>query len=152
MLKMSRSTERKLIYAASAWQILTGFITTFVYSFYIKSQSNNFENVSYMEAKGIQSIFDSLYSFIITYGIFFIVIGTLNIIFVKRMLKDNTLQYKLPLIWIALSVIFYLLTDYISIMLSLIAAVVALAKNKAIKKHGDGSYVSKHRASYYISK
>ncbi|MFP5115373.1 hypothetical protein ACSU64_23770 [Bacillaceae bacterium C204] len=130
---MSRSFERKLIYTASGWQFITGLITMFYYSLYIKKQGSDVANLSLLEQKGIQSLFDSLYSFTVTYGLLFIVIAGLNIIFVKRLMKDDTLQYKLPLYWIFLAAAFYFLSDFISLTLCLAAAVMALAKNKPIK-------------------
>lgn len=130
---MSRSFERTIIYAASAWQLLTGVITVFFYSLYVKRQGANIGDIGIIEKKGIQAYFDSLYSFSVIYGLLFIIIGVLNIIFVTRMVKDNTLQYKLPLYWVILSVVFIVLSDYISVMLTLSAAVIALAKNKPIK-------------------
>ncbi|MFP7300081.1 hypothetical protein [Neobacillus niacini] len=130
---MNRSFERKIIYAASSWQLITGAITVFFYSVTLKKQGANVENLSLLEQKGVQSLFDSLYSFAVIYGLLFIVIAGLNIIFVKRLVKDNTLQYKLPIYWIVLAAAFYFLTDFISLTLSLVAAVIALAKNKPIK-------------------
>lgn len=130
---MNRSFERKMIYAASAWQLITGVITMFFYSLYIKKQGANVESLSFAEQKGIQSLFDNLYSFTVTYGLLFIVIAIVNIIFVKRLLKDNTIQYKLPIYWIFLAVAFFFLNDFISLTLCLVAAVIALAKNKPIK-------------------
>ncbi|MFT4414383.1 hypothetical protein ACLM5H_11040 [Fredinandcohnia humi] len=130
---MSRSFERKIMYVASAWQLITGTITVFFYSIYLKNQGAELGDLSIIEQKGIQSYFDSLYSFSVMYGLFFILIGALNIIFVMRMVKDNTLQYKLPIYWIILAIAFYFLSDFISLTLTLIAAVIALAKNKPIK-------------------
>lgn len=130
---MSRSFERKIIYIASAWQLITGFITLFYYSLYLKKQGVGVEHLPLNEQKGLQLLFDNLYSFTITYGLLFIVIALLNIIFVKKSLQDNTLQHKLPIYWIILAAAFYFLTDFISLLLCLMAAVIALAKNKPIK-------------------
>ncbi|WP_047982705.1 hypothetical protein [Ornithinibacillus contaminans] len=131
---MSRSFERKIIYAACVWQLITGIITTFFYSFYMKGQGKETEGLTYVQARGIQTIFDSIYSFVITYGMFFIVVAILNFLFTKLFMKDNTVQYKLPIAWIVFAVICYFLTDYISLLLCLVAAIVALSKNKAIKR------------------
>jgi hypothetical protein len=122
-----------MIYVASAWQIITGVITMFYYSLYIKKQGAQLEYSSIVQQKGIQSLFDNLYSFTVTYGLLFIVIAGLNIIFARRLLKDNTIQYKLPFYWIGLAVAFYFLTDFISLTLCLAAAIITLAKNKPIK-------------------
>ncbi|WP_099159520.1 hypothetical protein [Virgibacillus ndiopensis] len=131
---MNRSFERKVMYVASGWQLFTGLITIFFYSFYIKSQGSDMEQLSFFQMKGVQEIFDTLYMFSITYGLLFVVIAILNIIFVKRMVKDNTVHYKLPVYWVILAVVFFFLSDFISVALCLVAAVIALAKNKPIKK------------------
>ena len=130
---MSRSFERKVIYAASIWQLVTGAITIFYYSFTLKKQGANVDKLTLLEQKGVQSLFDSLYSFAVTYGVLFIDIAGLNIIFVRWLVRDNTLQYMLPIYWIVLAAAFYFLSDYISLTLCLVAAVIALAKNKPIK-------------------
>lgn len=130
---MSRSFERKIIYAASAWQIVSGILTMFYYSYYLKSQGANIENLTMIEQKGVQSLFDSLYTFSVTYGLFFVVIAGLNIIFTIKILRDNTLQYKLPVYWIVLAIVFYFLNDFISLTLTLVAAIITLAKNKPMK-------------------
>ncbi|WP_053367633.1 hypothetical protein [Bacillus sp. FJAT-27245] len=141
---MSRSFERKLIYAASAWQIVAGFITMFFYSMYIKKQGAQLPGLEAVERKGAESLFDSLYGYAVTYGLLFIVIGSLNILFTKKLMNDGTLQYKLPAFWIALAVAFYFLSDLISLALSLAAAVIALAKNKPIKAAGRASAEQTH--------
>ncbi|WP_409271218.1 hypothetical protein V1499_17675 [Neobacillus sp. SCS-31] len=141
---MSRSFERKLIYAASAWQITTGFITMFVYSMYIKKQGAGLPGLEAVERNGTESLFDSLYGFAVTYGLFFMVIGSLNILFTKKLMKDGTLQYKLPAFWITLAAAFYLLSDLISLALCLAAAVIALAKNKPIRKGGQAPAEQTH--------
>lgn len=130
---MSRSFERKIIFVASAWQIITGLITIFFYSFYIKSQGNDLDKLSQIEAMGVRSIFDNLFTFTVTYGLFFVVIASLNIIFVRKLVKDDTIQYKMPFFWICLSIVFFFLSDFISVMLCSVAAVIALSKNKPLK-------------------
>lgn len=130
---MSRSMERKLLYVVSGWQLLTGFITIFFYASYWKMQGAD----AGLEQNGFQSWFDNLYIFSVTYGLFFVVIAVLNIIFARKLLGDNTLQYKLPVYWIGLAAVCYFLSDYISLMLLLIVAVVALAKNKPIRLQTD---------------
>lgn len=129
---MSRSAERKIIYAASCWQLLTGIVTMFFYAFYIKKQGAELQ-LTGIEQKGMESLFNNLYSFAVTYGLLFIVIAIVNVILTKRLMKDSTLQYKLPVYLIVLAVAFYFLTDFISLTLCLMAAVIALAKNRPQK-------------------
>jgi hypothetical protein len=124
------------MYTASVWQMVTGLITVFYYSFYIKNQASGAGHLSPIESMGVQSLFDNLYTFSITYGLFFVVVSSVNFIFTRRLVKDDTLQYKLPLFWIALAVIMFFLSDFISVMLFLAAAVIALSKNRPLKLKG----------------
>lgn len=130
---MSRAFERRLIYAACIWQLITGFATAFIYSVYLKNAGSQTGDLSVLEAKAVASVFDSLYTFTVTYGLFFMAVASLNFIFVRKFVKDGTIQYKLPVCWICLAVLFYFLTDYLSLMLCLLAGVIALAKNKSIQ-------------------
>lgn len=125
--------ERKLVYAASIWQLFTGFITLFFFSYHIKQQGNHFSGTSLVEQKGVQAIFNSLYSFTITFAMLFIVIGILNILFTRSFVKDFTIQRKMPICWIGLAILLYFLSDFISVLLLLIAAILSLAKNRSIK-------------------
>ncbi|OCA87647.1 hypothetical protein A8F94_07255 [Bacillus sp. FJAT-27225] len=132
---MDRSFERKIIYIASGWQIVTGMITMFFYSMYVKQQGANLEHLQIPEQMGVQSLFDSMFTYTVTYGLFFVIIGVLNVIFAKRILKDDTLQHKLPLYWILLAIVCYFLSDYISLAFLMMGAVIALAKNKPIQAY-----------------
>ncbi|MCD7035390.1 hypothetical protein LRR81_14185 [Metabacillus sp. GX 13764] len=130
---MSRSFERKFIYAACIWQLVTGALTVFFYPIYIRAHSGNLENLSFAQQKGIESYFSSLYSFTVTYGVFFMVVAVINFLLTRKLVKDGTLQYKFPLYLICLSGVCYFLNDYLSLALCLAAAVIALAKNKPLK-------------------
>jgi hypothetical protein len=130
---MKRSFERKTIYVACVWQLFTGVITLFFYSSYVKHQGDHLHHLSLIEQKGLQSIFDSLYTFTITFGLLFIVIAILNFIFTRSIVKDETVQIKMPLIWFGEAVLLYFLSDYISTMLLIMAGIIALAKNKTIR-------------------
>lgn len=131
---MKRSLERNLIYGASVWQIISGLITIFFYSNYIKSQGTKLDNPTFSQIMGMDSVFSSYYTFIVTFGSFFILIALINIFIVQKHVKDDSLQYKIPIYWLFLAVLFYFLSDYLSLLLTSIAAVIALSKNKAIKE------------------
>ena len=136
---MKRSFERKTIYIASVWQLLTGMITIFYYSFYIRGQASQLGNLSPVESMGVQSIFKNLYMFSVTYGLFFVVIAIVNTLFTWKMMKDHTLQYKIPFIWLGLAAIFFFLSDFISVMFYVSAGVIALAKNRVLKLNHSAS-------------
>jgi len=132
MNEMTRSLERKVIYVASSWQIITGLITIFFYSNYIKKLGLQMDNPTEIQVLGMEGIFSSFSTFAVSFGIFFVFIGVLNIFFAKMVMKDHTVQKGLPIFWLVLVIVFYFLSDYISLLLTLVSAIIALSKNKAI--------------------
>ncbi len=128
-----------MIYIASVWQILSGVITIFFYSFYIRGQASQLGSLSPIESMGVQSIFKNLYMFSVTYGLFFVVIASVNALITWKMVKDHSVQYKIPLIWLGLAVIFFFLSDFISVMFYVSAGVIALAKNRVLKLNHSAS-------------
>ena len=131
---MTRKLERRIVYAASSWQILTGLITIFVYSFYIRAQAQagiaEFEPAQQL---GLESFFDSVFMFSVSFGMLFIVVAVFNIMFAKNLLKDGVVLLGYPIFLLALALGFYLLNDFISTFILATAGVVALAKNKAVR-------------------
>lgn len=130
---MKRSFERKLMYVASGWQIFTGLITIFIYTAYLRDKESHMGKLTFVEQKGLHSIFDSLSTFTYIFGLLFITIACINIFIVKKYVKDHTLQYKVPIYWVVLAIAFYFLNDYISVALCLSTVVITLSKNKAIR-------------------
>lgn len=132
---MNRSFERKAIYIACIWQVITGLITLFFYSYHIKVEGSKLTNLSPIELKSIHSVFNSFYTFAITYGIFFIVIAIVNLLLTRSYVKDKSIQLKMPFFWLVLAVIYYFLSDFISVFLFMLASVIAFSKNKPTKKY-----------------
>lgn len=130
---MNRKLERRLVYFAGVWQIIDGVITILFYGSYIRKQASNIEGLSYEYAKGLDSIFGSIYSFIGMFGVLLIGLGLLNLYFAKRHLKDSTLAYKVPFWLIGTGIFSYFIMDIPSLILCMSAGVIALSKNKSLK-------------------
>jgi len=132
---MNRKLERKLIYTASAWQILTGGVTVLWYSFDVRNQAILENPANVVTALGLASYFDSLFMFSVVFGMLFIVVALINIMLVKSCLHDNTLHYKIPIYLFFLGVVFYFLFDFISLVLCMVSGIIILAKNKATRNY-----------------
>ncbi|MED2972898.1 hypothetical protein P4361_11765 [Fictibacillus sp. B-59209] len=130
---MNRKLERKLIIIGSVWQMLSGLLTIFVYGSYIKSQSNGIHETQFAQMKAMESLFGSLYSFAVTFGLFFVAIGLLNL-YLARNFKDDKVEVKLSFWFILLGVASYFFMDFLSTVLFLSGGILALAKNKTISK------------------
>lgn len=131
---MTRKLEQRLVYAASAWQILTGLITIFVYSFYIRSQAQTELNALEPTMRlGFESFFDSVFMFSVSYGMLFVVLAVFNIMFAKKLLKGGVTLYAYPFFLLASAIGFYFLNDFISTFILAVAGVITLSKNKAVK-------------------
>lgn len=79
-----------------------------------------------------QSVIDSIYTFSTTLGILFLGLGLLNLYLSKR-LKNDRVEKKIPIWFIACGIISYFLMDFISCFVFITSGVIAIAKNKSIK-------------------
>lgn len=132
---MKRSFERRAIYIACIWQLITGAITLFFYSYHVKAEGQHVTNLSPIELKSVQSVFSDLYTFTITYGLFFIVLAIVNFLLTRSNVKDHSIQLKMPIFWLVLAVVYYFLSDFISVFLFMAASVIAFSKNKPTKNY-----------------
>jgi hypothetical protein len=133
---MKRTFERRAIYIACIWQLITGAITLFFYSYHVKAaEGQQVTNLSPIELKSVQSVFSNLYTFTITYGLFFIVLAIVNFLLTRTYIKDQSIQLKMPIYWLILAVIYYFLSDFISVFLFMAASVIAFSKNKPTKNY-----------------
>lgn len=130
---MNRTFERSMIYIACIWQLITGSITLFFYSYHLKVEGNHVTNLSPLQLASVHSVFSSLYSFTITYGLFFIVLAIVNFLLTRSTVKDQSIQLRMPIFWLVLAVIYYFLSDFISVFLFMAAGIIAFSKNKPTK-------------------
>lgn len=117
---MSRIHERMIIYISSFWQIVTGGITAWLY----------LSNIESYFGLGPES--SVIGSFVFLYGMTYVTIGIINIILAYKYVLNNTVQKKIPIYWTILCILFFLLTDYISLMFLILAVVISISKNQSI--------------------
>lgn len=130
---MNRKLERKLVVIGASWQILSGLLTIFAYGSYIKSKGSGIHDTSFAQMKAMQSLFGSLYSFTVTFGMLFVILGIVNL-YLVRSLKDDKVEVKRSVWFLVLGVSSYFLMDFIGAVLFLSAGILALAKNKTISR------------------
>ncbi|MDN4525930.1 hypothetical protein [Fictibacillus fluitans] len=130
---MNRKLERKLVAIGSIWQIFSGLLTIFAYGSYIKSKGSSIQDTSFAQMKAMQSLFGSLYSFTVTFGMFFVILGIFNL-YLVRSLKDDVVEVRRSVWFLVLGVSSYFLMDFIGAVLFLSAGILALAKNKTISR------------------
>jgi hypothetical protein len=134
-MKMSRGLERKLLIAGSIWNLVTALITLFGYSTWFKQEG--IQGLQGSEPAVIAvgtTMIDSVSKVIVTFGLFIFVGAVVNFL-IARNLRDDEIQKK-TVLWIACWGIIQLLAmDVVGFVIYLIAFVIYMAKNKAVKLH-----------------
>jgi|GEM_PF-941069 len=130
---MSRKLEKGLMKVAGGWEILLGILTIFLYAPYYSKQGIAIDGFSLIEVEAISAVFGSLYLFIVSFGILFLIVGLINI-WLSQKLKEHTVLHKIPVFLIVLGLCSYLVMDIVGGFVCLSAGVLALAKNKGIKR------------------
>lgn len=132
-MKITRKFERRLVYALGIWQIIDGLITILFYGVYQQSQMTNNINVSFNQLYALESTFGSIFNFINLFGLFLIGLGLINVVIAKNYIKDTTVNYKVGFWLLVIGFFSYFIMDILSVILSLGAGVIYLAKNKSIQ-------------------
>lgn len=130
---MTRKLERILMYIGAGWQMAAGAITIFFYASYIKKQGLGIKEPSLPKAEAFRSAFDSLYMFAVTFGMLFIALGLINL-YLAAQLRDEEVSVKIPIWLLIIGLSSYLVMDLLGSLIFLSAGLLALAKNKSIKK------------------
>ncbi|KAF1295124.1 hypothetical protein BAU15_05060 [Enterococcus sp. JM4C] len=126
---MNRKNERILVRIGATWNIINGVITLFFYSPWIR---NSALMGMTEQNKGSNFLSENLNTFVMTYGLLFILLGVLNLYLSWRII-DNEVSVKIPAWFVVVGLLSYLVTDAISAIVYIIAGFLCLAKNKAIK-------------------
>lgn len=132
MNNVSRRLERKSITIGAIWQIISGVITIFIYSPYVKSQVNHLDGLSAFESKGVETIISGAHFLVSNIGLFFLAMGIFNLYLVKT-IKDHSIEKKKSIWFMACGIISYLTFDIISTFIYIVSSIIMLSKNKAIK-------------------
>lgn len=131
---MSRKLERRLVWALGIWQLIDGIITIIGFGTYIKLTGAKGGNaLNYQNAKALNAIFGSLYTFLVIFGVALIGLGLLSVYFAKWCMQDDKVLKGVVWYLFAVAIAAYFCMDILSVGLAIVSAVVALAKNKTIK-------------------
>lgn len=123
---MSRKVERKLCQIGGIWNILTGTITLFFYSTWIKT--NLFENMN-GETRGLNFLSENLNLVVMTFGLIFILVGCLNLILAAR-IENQAVIKKMPIWFLIWGLISFFTVDIVGVLCYLLASFLLLTKNK----------------------
>lgn len=132
-LKMSRGLERKLLIIGSFWNLVTSLLTIFsYYNWFDREGSLSLENSDLNTMIAGSQMVNNVLQVILLFGIFMLVGAIINFLIAVK-IKDNEIQNKV-LVWIGIWGLVQLASmDIIGFLIFLIAFVIYLAKNKAIK-------------------
>ena len=135
-LVIERKFEKRIMVLAGIWEMIVGLLTIFIYApFYRREGLDLIEDgMPLFEAEAINSVFSSVYMFTVSVGIFFVLLGLVNL-FLSRKIKHNEVEKKMPLFLIVIGLASYFVKDFIGAVLLLTAGVMMLAKNKSIIKN-----------------
>ncbi|MFD1410293.1 hypothetical protein [Lapidilactobacillus gannanensis] len=138
--QLNRKFERVLIRVLGGWQIADGLITILIYGTYLKlNGSTHGLKLDPRVSQAISALFGSLYTFSVMFGVLLIGLGIFNLYLAKTWFKDSYVSYKWPIYLLILGILAYFCMDIISVALAIVAGVVALSKNKALKNKKDGA-------------
>jgi hypothetical protein len=130
---MRRGTERNLLFAGSVWNLITSLLTLFsYYTWFDKEGAQRLENADTSMLIVGSTMISNILQVILIFGLFMFIGAIVNFLIAVKM-RNNEIQYKI-LIWIGVWGLVQLLSmDLIGFVIFMVAFVVYLAKNKAIK-------------------
>lgn len=130
---MKRGLERKLLITGAIWNLITALLTIFSYNSWFNRQGEQQLKNADMETMiaGSQMV-NNISSIIFIFGLFTL-IGALISFFVAVKLRDNEIQKKV-MIWVGIWTVIQLLSmDILGFLVYMIAFIIYVAKNKAIR-------------------
>ncbi|MGG4489248.1 hypothetical protein [Metabacillus idriensis] len=130
---MSRKWERRLVLIGAIWQIFTGIITILFYASAIKKKGLIVSETSFAKMEAIQSVFGSMYMFAVSFGLLFVMLGIIHLYMMSK-LEDDQLETKMPIWFMLVGLLSYVLMDIPGAVLFLSAGILALSKNKSIRR------------------
>jgi|SRR5690606_15656710 len=129
---MKKRIGELLIKIGAIWNIITGGITLFYYSSWMEENILKETATTTGGLLADRYYFQSVYLFVIGYGLFFILVGAINYYLASKV-KDSMMSRKM-LVWLAIwSLASYLTVDIIGFVLYFAAIIISLMKNIAVK-------------------
>lgn len=132
-MNITRKFERRIVYILAAWQIIDGVITILFYGLYQQNKLMTNPEISSEQIYALEGIFGSMFTFITVFGLLLIGLGLINLVIAKNHIKDTIINNKIGIWLLVLGVASYFIMDILSMVLSLSAGVIYLAKNKSIQ-------------------
>lgn len=132
-MNITRTFERRLVYALGIWQIIDGLITILYYGVYQQSQMMSGENLASEQIYVLENTFGSVFNFINIFGLLLIGLGLINLVVAKNYVKDTIVNYKVGIWLVGVGLFSYFIMDILSVIISISAGVIYLAKNKSIQ-------------------
>ncbi|GAB2545369.1 hypothetical protein [Gracilibacillus alcaliphilus] len=132
-MKKKHKLESVLLRLGSIWNIITGAITLFYYSSWLQ-QNVLIEPVAANPSSLFTDryYFQSIYLFVIGYGLVFILVGAMNF-FLSTRLKQEKIPVKL-IVWLSIwALISYLTVDVIGFVFYFATVIIFIVKNMAFK-------------------
>lgn len=126
---MTRKVERILCRIGGIWNIITGAITLFFYSPWVKS--NLFLNMN-GETKGLNFLSENINLFVMTFGLVFILVGSFNLVLATKIDNHASLK-KVPIWFFIWGLISFFTVDIIGVLCYLPASFLIVIKNKSIR-------------------
>lgn len=131
---MSRKLERRLVLALGVWQIIDGLITIIFFGYQVSATGKQDRlSVDGQAVHAIESIFGSLFTFTVMFGIGLLGLGIINLYLSHSFLKDQQISYKIPIYLLAMALLAYMCMDVVTVVLAISASILTLSKNKALK-------------------
>lgn len=131
---MRPTIERKLVIALGIWQILDGVITIIFYGLFKRHQFSQISDLTYQNAKELDSLFSSTFIIISIFGTLLIGLGLFNLVVAKRYLKNQAVSLKWIMWLLTVAVFSLFVMDIVSLVLASSSVVSLFAKRSAIKK------------------
>ncbi|WP_208592186.1 hypothetical protein [Gracilibacillus suaedae] len=130
---MKRGLERKLLITGAVWNLITALLTIFSYNSWFNRQGEKQLKHADMETMiaGSQMV-NNISSIIFIFGLFTLIGALINFLVAVK-LRDNKIQ-KQVMIWVGIWAVIQLLSmDILGFLVYMIAFIIYVAKNKAIR-------------------
>lgn len=130
---MTRKFERKIVNILGWWQIIDGLITIIFFSSSQKVSFMGSFDPSTGYGKALGSLSDTIYIFIVIFGSLLIGLGLFNLVLAKKYMKDEHVEKKIGIYLLSQTIFSYFILDIPGVLLSALAGITFLAKNKSIR-------------------
>lgn len=129
---LNRKRESILLKIAGIWNIITGSITLFYYSSWIKGQLAIDPRMNNEQTMATKYIYESIDGFVIMYGLLFICVGAINY-YLSTKIKTGLIQKNIIIWCIIWTTVSFFGVDIVGFVLYFIFIINTLIRNKALQ-------------------